>query len=151
MQDMGELISLGLTVPTVIMAAAVVYIWGPVAWASLRRNGMDARAWFIVGVAFGFAGETMDNLYWSAPWTAAFLDHPSFPALTEAGVFPNIIFRQGLGCFAAYCHLRAASQSELPSHYPGLGRRYMFANWILAVTFVAGAAWASLLMLLKTM
>ena len=37
-----------------------------------------------------------------------------FQTLTDAGVYFNVIFRQGLGIFAAFCHIKAAEMSTIP-------------------------------------
>jgi hypothetical protein len=112
MQHIAELISLGMTFPTVILAVAVVYTWLPSAREAIRNNNATAQDWFIVGVVFGFTGSILDNMYWFLPWTASYLGHESFQPLTSTGVFFNIFFRQGIGIIAAYCHLKAAELSS---------------------------------------
>ena len=92
-----------------------------------------------MGVAIGFIGAMLDNIYWFMPWTASYIGHPSFVDLTNAGVFFNVFFRQGLGIAAAYCHLRAA---ELTSR-----KRIKFVNSLLIASNFVGVAYALLLIL----
>jgi hypothetical protein len=112
LQNLAELTSLALTFPTVVLAFAVIYMWLPSArdaWQKTEKSGQD---WFVMGVAIGFVGAALDNIYWFLPWTAAYLGDPAFQSLTNLGVFFNIFFRQGLGICAAYCHLRASEESN---------------------------------------
>ena len=137
MQQIAELISLGMSFPTIILAAAVIYTWLPSARAAIKSDNTSAQDWFIVGVVAGFVGSLFDNLYWFLPWTAAFLGHESFNTLVECGVFFNIIFRQGLGVCAAYCHLKAA---ELSSN-----KKLRFVNVLLVASNLVGIGYAILL------
>jgi hypothetical protein len=112
MQEIAELISLGMTFPTIVLALSVIYTWFPSARRAVKTDNPQAQDWFIVGVVAGFIGSALDNIYWFFPWSAAFLDHPAFVTLTNLGVFFNIFFRQGLGIVAAYCHLKAAEKTD---------------------------------------
>ena len=141
MQEIAELISLGMTFPTVILAIAVVYTWLPSAREAFENNIKESQDWFIIGVVIGFIGGILDNIYWFLPWTAAFIGHPAFETLTNAGVFFNVFFRQGCGMAAAYCHLRAAESSIQPG-MAGLNRLLVASNLI-------GLAYAALLILSK--
>lgn len=106
--DIAELVSLAMTSPTVILSAAVVYVWWPQALQSLKRKGKEPSDWFIMGVAIGFVGAMCDNVYWSMPWAAEFLDSPWEQVLFDSGVYFNIPFRQTCGILSAYCHIRSA-------------------------------------------
>ena len=112
LQPFAELLSLGMTVPTVVLALAVIYMWLPSARQAWKKENKSGHDWFIMGVAIGFCGAALDNIYWFMPWTAAYLGDPAFETLTNLGVFFNIFFRQGLGIIAAYCHLKAAEISS---------------------------------------
>ena len=114
-QNIAELVSLGLTFPTVVLAFAVIYMWLPSARDAWRKTDKTGQDWFVMGVAIGFVGAALDNIYWFMPWTAAYLGDPAFQTLTNAGVFFNIFFRQGLGIAAAYCHMRAAEEASTQS------------------------------------
>ena len=112
--QLAEMISLIMTIPTVLLAAAVVYLWLPAARAALKEDSRDAHQWFILGVVGGFLGSAIDNSYWFMPWTASFMGETAvFGQLTDFGVYFNVFFRQGLGIFAAYCHIKAAEMSSL--------------------------------------
>jgi len=129
LQHVAELISLGMTMPTLVLSASVVYFWG----ASLK-SPRSANEWFITGVVFGFLGSFLDNTYWLFPWTASFFEMEEKEALVNAGVYFNIFFRQGLGIFAAYCHLKAAELHE--------NNRFKFLNKTLVFSSLAGVFYA---------
>ena len=139
LQQIAELLSLGLTFPTVILAGAVVYMWFPSAREALLKETRSGQDWFVMGVAIGFVGAMLDNIYWFIPWTASYIGHPAFVDLTNAGVFFNVFMRQGLGILAAYCHLKAA---ELTSR-----KRLKFVNSLLIASNFVGVAYAFLLIL----
>jgi len=109
--DLAEITSLVLTTPTIFLSVAVVWLWAPSAVRAVRAGLASGDDWFILGVTLGFVGSSVDNLYWSLPWTASFLSHPWADPLFESGVYINVPFRQGFGICAAYCHLRAAEVS----------------------------------------
>jgi hypothetical protein len=139
LQDIAELISLGLTFPTVVLAFTVIYMWLPSArkaWQNTNKTGQD---WFVMGVAIGFVGAALDNIYWFMPWTAAFIGDPSFQTLTNAGVFFNIFFRQGMGIAAAYCHIKAAELSS--------ARSLKVVNTLLISSYLSGFGYAVVLIL----
>ena len=93
-QNIAELLS-GMTFPTVVLRLQLS-MWLPSARKAWKRE--SGHDWFIMGVAIGFCGAALDNIYWFMPWTASYLGHPAFSDLTNAGVFFNIVFRQGLNC-----------------------------------------------------
>lgn len=144
--EVAELISLAMTLPTIILAVAVVVVWSPAALRAVTKPAKEREGedWFIVGVVAGFVGGTMDNLYWALPWTATFLESPLGWKLTMTGVFFNIFFRQGLGIVAAYCHLRAYGAS-------GHSKARLLLAVLLGGSCVLGGIYSSVLLLLKTM
>lgn len=132
-QDLSEVVSLALTVPTIALSIGVLVIWGPSAVRAVRE-GLTAHGWFILGVVSGFAGSTLDNIYWAIPWTASYFESESAPFLVSIGPFFNIVFRQSLGIMAAVCHLKAATLSQ-----PGVERKVnilIFGSHVLG--FVIG-------------
>jgi hypothetical protein len=139
LQDYAELVSLGMTIPTVVLAIAVVHLWLPSAKEAWKQESKSGHDWFIMGVVAGFCGSALDNIYWFLPWTAAFLDHAAFVDLTNLGVFFNIFFRQGLGIVAAFCHLRAAELSVWP--------KLKFLNSVLVSSYLLGIAYAIILVI----
>lgn len=140
--EFAELTSLVLSVPTVVLSAAVVWLWGPTAWRALRNTTevMTGTCWFILGVAAGFLGSLVDNIYWGMAWTASFVHHPWKDWFFEQGVWSNIPFRQTAGIIAAYCHLRAAKEQDV-----GTARFFnllLFSCWVLSLGLTFGLlAW----------
>jgi len=134
LQSIAELFSLGMTIPTVVLAFAVVYTWLPSAKEAWKREHKTGKDWFILGVAIGFCGAILDNLYWFLPWTYSYIEHPATTQLINAGVFFNIFFRQGLGIVAAYCHLKAA---ELTT-----GSNIKLVNSLLVASNLVGFSYA---------
>lgn len=139
LQNFAELTSLALTFPTVVLAIAVIYMWLPSARDAWYRTDKTGQDWFVMGVAIGFMGAALDNIYWFLPWTASYLGDPSFQTLTNTGVFFNIFFRQSLGIGAAYCHLRAAGESN--------AQPIRAVNALLIASHLAGFAYVLLLTL----
>jgi len=132
-----------MTIPTVMLAAAVVYLWLPAARAALKSDSRDAHQWFILGVVGGFIGSAIDNLYWFMPWTASFIGETAiFSQLTEFGVYFNVFFRQGLGIFAAFCHIKAAEMSSLRNVQ--IINRLLVASYFVGISYVLLVSMASL-------
>lgn len=141
--QLAEMISLIMTIPTVLLAAAVVYLWLPAARAALKEDSRDAHQWFILGVVGGFLGSAIDNSYWFMPWTASFMGETEiFGQLTDFGVYFNVFFRQGLGIFAAYCHIRAAEMSSLKNVM--VINRLLVASYFVGISYVLIISMASL-------
>ena len=139
----AETLSLIMTIPTVLLAAAVVYLWLPAARAALKEDSRDAHQWFILGVVGGFLGSAIDNSYWFLPWTASFMGESAiFSQLTEFGVYFNVFFRQGLGIFAAYCHIKAAEMSSLKNVM--IINRLLVASYFVGISYVLIISMASL-------
>jgi len=108
----AELISIGLTVPTIVLASYVIILWGPEALTIARKRGMDwsdatATDFFIVGVACGFMGQALDNLFWQVAWHTKYLEMEIQPTVFQWGAVANIFSRQLLGIAAAYCHIKS--------------------------------------------
>ena len=143
MAELAALVSLGMTVPTVILAVAVIVKWAPSALRAWKSKERTADQWFVIGVTVGFIGALADNVYWALPWTANYLDHPAQVPLFAAGVYFNIIFRQGLGIVAAYCHLRAAELSD--------SRMTRFVNVLLTTSYLGAIVYCCGLIVLRWM
>lgn len=106
--ELTNLVSLGLTIPTVTLAIAVVYMWSPAAKDKLFKSNKEAKDWFILGVCLGFLGASIHGLYWFTYWLLDYFEINYYSTLKDYGPTINILSRQGLGMLAAYCHLRAA-------------------------------------------
>ena len=52
-QNVAELISLGMTFPTIILAIVVTYTWMPSAIKSFKSTSTQSQEWFIIGVIIG--------------------------------------------------------------------------------------------------
>ena len=134
----AEMLSLTMTIPTVVLAIAVVYLWFPAARAALRADSKDAQQWFILGVVFGFIGSAVDNLYWFLPWSASYIGETEiFHKLTNAGVYFNIFMRQGLGIAAAYCHIKASEMSSI--------QNIKFVNRLIVCSYLVGLGYVLLM------
>ena len=131
-QKVSEAISLGLTVPTIILSLAVVRAWGPRVWFAIRQGQMTEAQWLILGVSISFVGAFMDNLYWSIPWTLHFISSEHAEYFFMLGIHFNIFFRQSTGILAALCHLR--------SFYAGRSG-YRSLSFLLLLANIAGVAY----------
>lgn len=106
-----HILSGGLTVMTIFLAVAVLLEWkSSTSDAVLSKEELTSVQWLIVGVWVAFLGQTLDNIYWLIAWTMHYFNAGGEAAtwLFNNGINFNIPFRQALGIFAAYCHLRAA-------------------------------------------
>lgn len=145
-QKVAELVSNGLAVPVIAMSLIVAIFWYKPAMLILKNKNTfkSAESWFIVGVFFGFAGESLDNLYWTITWAMSYLDHPYTKDLQKYGVFANIPFRQILGIAAAYCHIRSA---YVYIHKKEANKTTKF----LMISIAGGVVFSVVLMLIKTL
>lgn len=109
LQDFTELTSIFLTVPTILFSFLVVWLWGPAAWTGYQKRPAERTAvdWFVLGVTSGFLAATLDNTFWQVSWNLSYLEHPLKEWFFKWGAAFNIFFRQGLGIYAAYCHVRS--------------------------------------------
>ena len=104
----SELISNGLAMPMILLSLAVVILWFEPAKRNLKKFKGSPEQWFIIGVFFGFLGSFFDNIYWTIAWSLHYLEAETAANWMKSGVFSNIPFRQLLGIFAAYCHIKSA-------------------------------------------
>lgn len=135
-REYAELISLALTAPTLILSLAVVWVWAPASIRAIRSGLATGHDWLILGVCTGFIGGFSDNLYWMLAWASSFMELPSRQFLFEHGVYANIPFRQCMGAFAAYCHLKAG-QMQFEDMHERFLNRVMLVSWISAALVVA--------------
>jgi len=115
--DVAEWVSLALTAPTLVLCAWVVKEYGREAIEGVRlaRRGVFSRSHLlVVGIAIGFAGSFMDNLYWGFAWSAEAVSHPSRDWWFANGVWSNLPFRQGAGILAGVAHVLAARKANRP-------------------------------------
>ena len=135
-QKVSEAISLGLTIPTIILSLAVVRAWGPRVWFAIRHGQMTEAQWLILGVSISFVGAFMDNLYWAIPWTLHFISSEHADFFFMLGVHFNIFFRQSTGILAALCHLK--------SFYAGR-QGYRSLSFLLLAAHIVGVAYVVIL------
>lgn len=122
-------LSLALTVPTLFGCIGVVWLWSHSALKAWRLSHKTETHWFVIGVAAGFIGSVVDNTYWGLAWLAEFYDHPARDWLFRNGVYPNTVFRQCATTFAAFCHIRAAVDSN------SVGFKVMLlVSWLVGVS-----------------
>lgn len=119
--DLANTVQLSLTIVFILFCFQLLNTWKSAFIDSMRninyyrwdrpwRNSgaWTADQWLIVGIVTGFTGNLLDNVYWGLTWLAYQYDHPAHEYMYAGGVFANIIFRQGIGMWAVYCHLKAA-------------------------------------------
>lgn len=112
--DIAELVSLFLTVPTIILGLGVIRKWGYKALVVLAKPAKDRSAvdWLVLGVACGFSGAVPDNAWWGIAWSLFFLESSYTDWWFDNGVYSNIVFRQMAGVYSAYCHLQSSIHRE---------------------------------------
>lgn len=145
-QNIAELVSLGLTVPLTLLGIWVVRLYWRASLEALSSNCKTSIQWFAIGITVGFLGSSIDNFYWTIPWTASYLELPATAELVNVGTYFNIPFRQLCGIIAAYCHVRSALEfMHAEDSDSGVGR---LNKWVL-LWLIFGAILASIMMLLK--
>ena len=130
-----------MSIPAIILAIVVIYTWLPSAKISFKKQYPESHDWFIVGVVIGFLGSIIDNVYWTIPWSALFLDSDIYYKMIHYGVYINIFFRQGCGILAAYCHLKSAELS--------LDKNVKILNNILIISNMIALVYVVTLLLIK--
>ena len=141
--NIAEFVSTLLTVPTIILAAGVIWYWRRDAARSIfKKRKRDSEDWLIAGIFIGFLGAFFDNLYWGAAWSSEVVKSDWKPVLFACGVIANIPFRQLAGILAAYCHLRAFMDMRQ-------GNGVSHLNKILLLSLVCGVAYTVLLLVYK--
>lgn len=109
----------------------------------------DDTQWFILGVAIGFAGSVVDNLYWGLAWTAYYIDSAWADLLFSSGIYFNLFDRQLAGIFAAYCHVKAAIKNGQIAQRGRLNRCLLLAGlfgfaYTITLSVIRGANFAAL-------
>lgn len=112
----AQLQSLAWTLPMIALCIIVVTkAFKPAKEANKKgaRNSSEKMKWFLTGIFIGFLGNILDNTYWAFYWGAGYLQmQEPVDALISFGVFPNLVFRQGMTLLAAYCHIKAFIPTE---------------------------------------
>lgn len=138
MQKFMEAMSLIATFPTIVLSLLVVAEFFSVANESLNKRSAERNPedWLAIGIALGLLADAVDNGYWLFPWSQSFAS-TSDNWLFDLGVYFNLPFRQGLGGYAAYCHLRAKIKidGECNRRIEQLHRRFWMA-WLAGLAYV---------------
>lgn len=127
-QGIASVVSLATTIPTILGCIGVVWLWHNSAWAAWTDRHKTETQWFILGVAVGFIGAAFDNIYWGVAWTAHYYQHEYTQAIFDGGVYSNVVFRQLATAFAAFCHIRAAVETDSRQF-----RVWILVPWALAL------------------
>lgn len=103
-----------LTVLCLGMSFAVIVLWMP---GNLQREesvkSHPSVKWLVLGIVTSFLASIVDNLWWGIAWGNRYFDTPYWEWWFDNGVFSNIVSRQGLKLFAAWCHVKAAIESKI--------------------------------------
>jgi hypothetical protein len=122
----------------------VIYEAAPVAKSGARYTPIW---WMTLGICIGFMGNFVDNLYWGFPWTFNYLESPISQVLNRNGVFPNLVFRQGFGILAAYCHIRAFVAPQRGA--VNANRLMRHVHYVTILSILIGQAYVVTLYLVK--
>ena len=145
LHKLAELISLGLSVPAVILSVTVVLVWFTAAAKAVKSEYRTSTQWFALGVAVGFLGGAVDNLYWMFPWTFSFYGDPKSIDLFHFGVYSNIPFRQVATLTAAYCHIRSALALNEAVTGKQVDDGLVFVNRLFQISLLLGAIFIAVL------
>tara|TARA_R110000868_G_C10696822_1_gene748814 strand:+ start:84 stop:503 length:420 start_codon:yes stop_codon:yes gene_type:complete len=103
-----------LTVLCLGMSFAVIVLWMP---GNLQREesvkSHPSVKWLVMGIVTSFLASIADNLWWGIAWGNRYFDTPYWEWWFDCGVYSNIVSRQGLKLFAAWCHVKAAIESRI--------------------------------------
>ncbi len=139
-----ELQSLAFTVPLLVLAFLVIYESVP---AFLGCSKGTPMWWMVLGIILGFIGGFFDSFYWGFPWSFHYLGLPMADVLNVNGVYSNLVFRQGFGIAAAYCHLRAFIAPSKDSFRDS--RLMRILHYFVVMSLVAGQLYVLTLYLVK--
>jgi hypothetical protein len=128
-REIALLQSLALTLPMLVLSGIVIWEIKALTFRGMLSNAKSKMEWIVMGIFFSFLGKCVESIWWFIPWTLSYVEHPAWADYNSAGVFINIIFRQGFFSFGAYCHLRAFAAN---------GQSLRFIHWILLLTVVMG-------------
>lgn len=128
--DIFTYLSLVLTPLTIVGCVGVAIFYFRSATRALVEPEKTEMHWLLMGIFIGFLGSSVDNLYWGLAWTAEYLKHPIKEDLFHYGVMSNLPFRQLTTLAAAYCHIRAAIETD-----SRLFRFTLYGGWALSLGF----------------
>ena len=111
-QDLMTLISLGLTIPAVIICMGVIKLWHHQYVNYCTTKNRTPSLFLIAGVYISFCGSLVDNTWWGVAWTLDYLSHPYTDWWFENGVYSNVFFRQTALIYAGILHIHAENMSR---------------------------------------
>lgn len=105
-----------LTVLCIGMSFAVIVLWMPgSADCEKTVKSHPAVKWLVTGIVVSFSASIIDNTWWGIAWANKYFDTPYWEWWFDNGVYSNIVSRQGLKLFAAWCHIKAAVEARIVS------------------------------------
>lgn len=114
MNQLAILISEFLTVLVVGLSFAVVILWMP---GNPNRdeavNQNESVRYLVTGIVLSFCASIGDNVWWGIAWGLRVENRPEWQWWFDNGVYANIVFRQGMKCIAAWCHIKAATSAGI--------------------------------------
>lgn len=128
-KEIAMLQSLALTLPMIMLSVIVIWEIKNLSFAGMLSNAKSKMEWIILGIFFSFVGKVVESAWWFIPWTLNYIEHPSWDSINGAGVFVNVVFRQGFFSFGAYCHLRA---------FAATGQSLRFIHWVILLSIFIG-------------
>jgi hypothetical protein len=148
LQPQAELLSLGLTIPTIMLGILVVYLWRSDSIEAFNNRSKHYSDWLILGVAISFIGTVLDNAYWYIPWTASYFGSPYTIPLVNFGVFVNIFCRQTLDILAGICHIKAWVECQKTEEKETLLKRMLIGSFALGAVSMIGLYFFKLYLLI---
>jgi hypothetical protein len=113
MLNSAIVVSLFMAGACIIMSMAVILLWFPGNLGERDEKQSVSVRWLVTGIVVSFASSIIDNTWWGIAWACRYSDSPIWPWWFDNGVYSNIIARQGLKMFAAWCHVKAAVEAGI--------------------------------------
>jgi len=141
--ELCSLLGLAWTWPLLTMSLLVLFLYGGEAWDAYWRSPQFRlfANWLALGITLAYLGESLDDIYWSLTWSLHYLGSPLGAELINFGPIPNLPFRDVLGAFGVYCHVRAVFVAG--DRYSGAHIRLL--NQTFIATLILGHLYALLL------
>lgn len=127
--------------------ASVLALWETVHsyWPRARQFFRDPAnrgftGWMTLGVVISFTAWFAGNAYWQAWWMVEYFQLPLSDRMQEAGVWVNVVFRNGGALAGAYCFFRAfkiavpgAQGTQATTYFA----KTLGVGWIIALIVMA--------------
>lgn len=109
------IVSLFLSVVCIMLSIEVIALWLPGNMGDTTGKYSNSVKWLVTGIVISFAASIIDNVWWGIAWSARYLNDSSWQWWFDHGVYSNIVSRQGMKIFAAWCHVKAAVEAGIVS------------------------------------